>query len=135
MTQRHDDLRVVDRDIGGPLVEVIDRIAPVTHHLGHQRVGLPGGRCRIVHEPALGGPPCLEVAVPNGGLEDDDVELPAPLLAGRQISFRGALVPAPGNGALVLGTKLLLQSLGTASLPQEHRNQHHNDHDDKDRDQ
>src|SRR5271165_5811191 len=34
-----DDLWVVYRDVGRPLIEVIDGIAPGAHHLGHQPIG------------------------------------------------------------------------------------------------
>jgi hypothetical protein len=114
-------LGVVDRDVGSSLLEVVDRVAPVAHDLGHQAVGLAGGCGRVVHEPALGGPPCLEVAVPGGGLEGNDVELLAPLLAGREVGFGAALVAGSGDSALVLGPELLLQSSGAPSLAQDYR--------------
>ena len=34
------DAGVIDRDVGGPLVEVLDRVTAFAHYLGHQLVRL-----------------------------------------------------------------------------------------------
>ena len=33
-----DNLRVIYRDVGRPLIEVVDGITPFAHHLGHQTI-------------------------------------------------------------------------------------------------
>ena len=48
-----DDLRVVDGDIRGPPVELVDRIAPFAHHLSDQTVGDADGGRGVVHESGL----------------------------------------------------------------------------------
>ncbi len=96
-------LGMIDPDVGGPLLEVVHRVGPAAHHLGHQPVGVPGGPGRVVHGPALGRPPCLQVAVPGGQLEGHDGELSAPLQAGREVSFGAALITGSGHGALYSG--------------------------------
>ena len=80
-------------------------------------------------------PRCLALHRLGGGLEGDDGEFSAPLFTCREVSLRAALVAGSGDGALVLGAELPLEPLGALSLPEEHRKQHDNDHDDKDRDQ
>src|SRR4029453_4948364 len=72
-------LGVVDRDVGGPLLEVVDRVAAVAHDRGDQPVGLAGGLGRLVDELGLGVAPGLEVAGAGLGLERDDVEALATL--------------------------------------------------------
>ena len=47
------DLRVVDRDVGGPTVEIVDGITPFAHHLGHQTVGDADRGRGVVDEPGL----------------------------------------------------------------------------------
>ena len=48
-----DDLRMVDRDVSRPPIEIVDGITPFAHHLGHQTVSDADGGCRIVHELGL----------------------------------------------------------------------------------
>src|SRR5580693_4752489 len=48
-----DDLRVVDRDVSRPLIEIVDGIAPLTHHLGHQTIGYSDSGCGVIDEPGL----------------------------------------------------------------------------------
>jgi hypothetical protein len=126
------DLWVVDRDVGGPLVEVVDWVAPVAHHPGDQFVGLPGGASGVIDELALGCPPRLQVAGAGGGLQRDDVELSAALLALGELGFCRALVACSGDGVLVFGSELLLQPLCALSLPKKQQEQHGDDHQDHD---
>ena len=48
-----DDLRMVDRDVGRPLLEIVDGITPFAHYLGHQTISDTDGGCRIVDELGL----------------------------------------------------------------------------------
>src|ERR1700755_2477906 len=70
-----DDLRVVDGDVRGPLIEFVDGIASLAHYLSHQTVGNADGRRGAVHESVL-------LLLPAGGeyrvrrrRERNDVEL------------------------------------------------------------
>jgi hypothetical protein len=81
------DVRMVDRDVGGPLLEVLDRVAPIAHDPGHELVGLAGGAGGIIHEPALCRLPGLLVAGPDGGLKFDDLEFSPPLLTVGELRF------------------------------------------------
>ena len=96
---------MVDRDVVGLLLEVLDRVPPVAQYLGDQRVSLAGGRGGVVDEPALGGPPRLQVARSGGRLEFDNLELAVPLLALCELGFRGASIARSGDGAGVLGSE------------------------------
>src|ERR1700734_1244734 len=48
-----DNLRVVYRDIGRSLIEIVDGITPFAHHLGDQTIGDADGSCRVVDEAGL----------------------------------------------------------------------------------
>jgi len=96
---------MIDRDVVGLLLEVLDRVAPFTQYLGDQRVSLADGRGGVVDEPALGRPPRLQVTRSGGGLEFDNVELAVALLALCELGFRGASIARSGDGAGVLGSE------------------------------
>ena len=102
-----DDLRVVDRDVRGPLVEIVDGVTPLAHHLSHQTVG-DADRCRgVVHEPGLH-------LLPAGGelrvrrrRERNDVEF-VPLAFSRREFPHGALLTSGlGYHVLVLTAVVL----------------------------
>src|SRR3954447_1104630 len=80
-----DDVGVVDGDVGGPLFEVVHRVAAIRHHLLDQHVRLAESAVRIVHEARLDALPLAEIALACAGREGPDVELIAPLGAGLQI--------------------------------------------------
>jgi hypothetical protein len=58
-----DDLRMIDRDIGRPLFELVHRVTAFAHHLGHQPVGLAQRARRLVDEPLLQFAPGVQVAL------------------------------------------------------------------------
>ncbi len=59
-----DHAGVLDRDVGRPLLEIlIDRIAPVVHHLLDEPVGLTDGSSRLIDKRALSRRPALGVAL------------------------------------------------------------------------
>ena len=51
------DICMVDRQIGDPLVEILDRIAARYHHGFDQHLRLVRGRTRIIDEAGLDSPP------------------------------------------------------------------------------
>lgn len=58
-----DHIRVVDRNIASPLLEVADGIATRTHHLGKERVGIVDRSLWIVDEGSLYFGPAIEEPV------------------------------------------------------------------------
>src|SRR5215218_128400 len=77
-----DHLRVIDRHVGGALLELVgDRVAALAHDLDDERVGLADGGGGLVDEPPLRGAPALDVAVARAGVELADLELLAALAA------------------------------------------------------
>src|SRR6185312_7893128 len=58
-----DELRVLDGDVGRPLLEVVDRIATISHDALHQVVGLRHRARRIVDEARLRRLPLLDIAL------------------------------------------------------------------------
>jgi hypothetical protein len=80
-----DEARVVDRQVGGALLEVGDRIAAGRHHLADQLVGAGDRRTGVVDELGLHMAPAVDVTVGLDGGQAADVEaldalLPAPEL-------------------------------------------------------
>src|SRR5919202_1741353 len=59
-----DLLRMVDRNIGGPLLEIAHGIAACLHHLLHQAIGLPDGPLGVIDEPGLHRAPAVSKAGP-----------------------------------------------------------------------
>jgi hypothetical protein len=126
---------MLDRDVVGLLLEVLDRVPPVAQHLGDQCVSLADGRGGVVDEPALGRPPRLQVARSGVGLEFDNVELVVALLALCELGFRGASIARSGDGAGVLGSEPRLQSLRASAPCDDHSEQRDDDQNDDDDDQ
>lgn len=54
---------VVDRDVGGLAVEVVHRVATLTHHLRDEQIGFPHRARRMIDERGLDGPPPVGEAV------------------------------------------------------------------------
>ena len=54
---------MVDRDDRRLPVEIVDRVAALAHHLGHQAIGLRDGAGRIVDERRLNLFPLLLIAL------------------------------------------------------------------------
>jgi len=55
----HDDIGVIDRDIGDALLEIAERIAARVHDLADDAVGLRDGTGRVVDELGLNAVPHL----------------------------------------------------------------------------
>src|SRR5215218_3005871 len=128
-----DHLRVIDRHVGGALLELVgDRVAALAHDLDDERVGLADGGGGLVDEPPLRGAPALDVAVARAGVELADLELLAALAALLQLGLGLAAVAAALlDGALVLGAEALLQLLGLPLAHQQDGSDHRGDHDDR----
>jgi hypothetical protein len=123
---------MVDRDIVGSLLEALNRVATVAHHLGNQGVSLAGGAGGVVNEPGLCRLPRHHVAPLGSGLKSDDVDLAVPLLTRGEVRLRGVPITRSGNRPLVLGSEVLLQPLRAAAEQDHHREQHHDDDGDAD---
>ena len=89
-----DDLRVLDGDVFGAAVEVVDRVAAGAHDVDDQRVGAVHGLHRVVDEAALDVDPAVLEAVALLGLQVADVERAVPLLPLGELGLGGAPVAA-----------------------------------------
>src|SRR5450759_2244602 len=103
------DRRMVDRHIGGALLEIARRVAPGLHDPPYQRVAIANGGGWIVDEPRLNRPPLVVEAPALVGREGPDLELRYALLTVRQLVFRLAGVALLGHGPPVFGPELLLK--------------------------
>ena len=104
---RLDDRRVVDGDVGRPLVEVVHRIPTFAHHLGDERVRGRDGRRRRVDELGLNRLPTLGVALAGSRAERTDVELPAAPFPLGQLRFGLAPIRRVLDRPVVLGAELV----------------------------
>src|SRR5450756_2788458 len=104
-----EDRRMVDRHIGGALLEIAHRIGPGLHNPPDETVGIANGGGWIVDESRLNRPPLVVEAPALVGREGLDLELRYALLAVRQFVFRRAGVTLLGHGPLVFGPELLLE--------------------------
>ncbi len=102
-----DDVGVVDRDIGSPLVEVVDRVAAFPHHPRHKALSASDGIRRGVDEVGLHLLPCRGVLVACLRRQLDDVELLAILLARDEFGLRRALLSHLADRAFVFGPEVL----------------------------
>jgi hypothetical protein len=111
-----DDLRVVDRDVGSLLLEVVDRIPAVAHDRLDQAFG-PGDRsARLVDELALQTLPALDVPLARCACEGPDLELAPTLLARGQLGLRRMLAFRGAHRAVVLRSELAAQPVGPLAL-------------------
>ncbi len=107
-----DDAGMVDRDVGGALLEVDDGIAAGVHEGGDELVGLDDGAAGVVDEAGLDELPLVEEALAFGGGEVVDVEAVDALFAGCEGGLGVALGAAFEDRALVLGAEASAQMLG-----------------------
>lgn len=125
-----DQLGVIDRKVGGALLEIADRIAARLHHLGEEFVGPPDRRAWVVDElalhldPAVGEPRDLVAA------ERANVQRLDALLALAQLGLGLAGAAGLVHRGDVFGAVLRTHLLGPAPLRVDDRagdKQHHND--------
>src|SRR5919204_263783 len=76
-----DDARMVDRDVGRALLEVVHRVAAVAHHRLNQHVGVVHRDIRVVDELRLYAAPLGDVSLARGRSQRPDLELAAPVAA------------------------------------------------------
>jgi hypothetical protein len=105
------DVWMVDRDIGDPLIKVVNWISTFAHHRGHEAICLTNGCRRIVDERSLYRPPVFVILCPRFGGQRDDVELLSPTLTRDEFLFGRPLIADLAYGSLVLRTKVSLESL------------------------
>src|SRR4051794_25964829 len=82
-----DHLRMVDREVRGALVEVLDGVAPVRHDGLDPPVGLVPRPVRVVDEAGLNALPFGRVALTRSGCERPDVERIPPFGTRGQLRF------------------------------------------------
>src|SRR3954464_10157747 len=120
-----DHLRMIDREVRGALVEVLDRIPAVRHDGLDQAVGLVHRAARVVDEAGLNALPFGHVALTRSRGERPDVERISPFGARGKLRLRVALAACPLDRTLVLLAEAALQRLRPASrqrLPHDERN-------------
>ena len=111
-----DDLRMVDRDERRAVVEVLDRVAAVAHHVLDEAIGIVDRRGRIVDELGLRSLPGVHVARAGQRRERPQLELVVAVLALAQIGLGGLAVAGAIDGAVVLGPEAATEELRSASL-------------------
>gem|GEM_PF-5134074 len=121
---------VAERNVGGPPVEVVHRVATRTHHLGHQPIRVTERSRRIVDESALHGPPAGRVLMPSRRRQRNDVELVAYALAPGELLPGGLAFPGHRHGTLILGTERLFEPLGPLATTHHHSGEQHHGRDD-----
>src|ERR1700722_19102173 len=106
-----DNLRVINRDVRSPAVEIIYGITSFAHHLGYQTIRGAYRTCRIVHEARLHLLPAdSEIRQGRGG-QRDDVELVMLAFARREFAHRTFLATGLVYHPLVLGAVVLFEPL------------------------
>ena len=105
---------MIDRDVGRALLEVVDGIPPVAHHLMHEAVGPADGVVRAVDEAGLDAVPLGRVVVARVAVERPDVERRPALLAAGELLFGVAATAGVGHDVLVLRAEAFLQVLAPA---------------------
>src|SRR5580765_1409233 len=126
---------MVDGDVVHAVVEVVDRVAAVSHHAHHEAVRLLHGLGRPIDEPPLHAEPLLAVPVGVGTTQGHYVELRTPLLPLPEQLLSGPTVVGLLDSAFVLGTEPLLQPgrpLSPIGDGRDGRRDDHNDHEDDD---
>src|SRR3954451_15098012 len=109
-----DEVGMVDGDERRLLVEAVDRIATLAHHLVEQRLGVAERVLGCVDEMGLGVVPLLGVLLSRRRSERLDVELVAGLGARREIVRRAASLLSTVGSAhrpVPLRSEALLETL------------------------
>ena len=96
------DVRVVDGDVGAPLVEVVHRVAAVLHDADDQPVGIREGAPRVVDEAALRLVPAASVLLRGVGVERTDVQAARAARACLQLRLAASNVAGVADRPVVL---------------------------------
>src|SRR6266542_881856 len=113
-----DHLRMVHRDVGRALLEILDRVAALAHDLVDQPVGAAGRLGRRVDEARLDHAPLLEVAVARAGLQRHDAQLLATRAAVVELMLGRLAAARVPDRSVVLRPELVAEPRG--ALPAEH---------------
>jgi hypothetical protein len=87
-----DHTGVVDRDVGGALLEIADGVASCPHNFANELVSVVRCATRIVHEPGLDGLPATEELLALLTVECSDIEVLDPFFALAKLALRFALI-------------------------------------------
>src|SRR6266508_2297259 len=128
-----DHLRMVHRDVGRALLEILDRVAALAHDLVDQPVGAAGRLGRRVDEARLDHAPLLEVAVARAGLQRHDAQLLATRAAVVELMLGRLAAARVPDRSVVLRPELVAEPRG--ALPAEHQPCERERHDDDDGDE
>src|SRR6266545_4339298 len=128
-----DHLRMVHRDVGRALLEILDRVAALAHDLVDQPVGAAGRLGRRVDEARLDHAPLLEVAVARAGLQRHDAQLLATRAAVVELMLGRLAAARVPDRSVVLRPELVAEPRG--ALPAEHQPCEREHHDDDDGDE
>src|SRR5579871_734196 len=120
--------RVIDRNVGGALLELTNRISPRAHHFGYKVFGHGDGRLRIVDKPGLDLFPTLFEMAPISFREGTDFELFPAFFAELEHALGLSRVAFLLQYAIVFRAETLAEFL-TAALAR-HQKRDHGDGDD-----
>src|SRR5271163_2934078 len=105
-----DNLRMVYRDIGRSLIEIVNGITPFAHHLGYQTIGDADGSCRIVDEPGLHLAPAGGEVRQGRRCQRNNLELVSLAFPGGEFLLGCLLASGLGYQTFVLAAIVLLHS-------------------------
>src|ERR1700742_3434067 len=106
-----DDLRVIERDVRRPAVEIVDGVTPFAHHLSHQTVGDTYGGGGVVHESGLHLLPAGAEVGERRRRERNDIELASFAFSRSEFPHGTFLASGLGYQVLVLTAVVLFQPL------------------------
>ena len=128
-----DDAGVVDRDVGGALLEVDHGIAAGVHERGDEFVGFDDGAAGVINEAGLHELPLVEEALAFGGCEVVDLEALDALFTSCEGGLGFALGATLEDRAFVFGAEAGAQAFGLLSaLADKDGNNDCDDHDKND---
>ena len=114
-----DDRRVLDREVGCTLLEILGRVAAGTHDLVDQLIGVGHGNSGIIYEVCLNTGPARGETRAVGGAQLMEMNN-ARARRARLASSRSARVALPCSlfdRTVILGTELLLQLCASRARP------------------
>ena len=100
---------MIDRDERALLIEVVDGIAAVAHHVGHEAVGRAHRDLRVVDEARLQLAPLPLVRAHRGVRERVEFECSCRSTRSRSVALGVATLVGRLHRAVVLGTELILE--------------------------
>jgi hypothetical protein len=107
----HDNIRVIDRNIGDALLEFTHRITTRSHYLADETIGFRYGSMRIIDKTRLDTSPGAVETVRIGRAQRADLQLGHPLCARLESGLGLSMIPFRAKGAVVLRAEPLPQTL------------------------